>query len=75
MLSYYVHFAHLSLFQDYERMMAELPNIYNEYIVPHPNWNHLDFMWGIDADTLLFPQILKNVGEVEAAYQSQKIKN
>ena len=31
----------------------------NLHKVDHEKWNHLDFMWGQEAPTLLFPQILE----------------
>ena len=41
-----------------------LPNLVASYEVPFPKWNHLDFIWAIDADILLYPEILKNMEEM-----------
>jgi lysosomal acid lipase/cholesteryl ester hydrolase len=38
-----------------------LPNLIDDYLVPYPNWNHLDYLWGIDANTLVYPEVLKNM--------------
>ena len=51
-------------FQDVVRLTSQLPNLVASYEVPFPQWNHLDFCWAIDADTLLYPEILKNMEEI-----------
>merc|ERR1719195_1549400 len=61
-----------SALEDYSRMLDELPNIFDAYTVPFEQWNHLDFLWAIDLDTLLFPQVLKNINAAEAAYRNEK---
>jgi hypothetical protein len=33
----------------------------SNYLVPFAEWNHLDYLWGIDADTLVYPEIIKNM--------------
>jgi len=38
---------------------ARLPGLIDSVKVAHEKWNHLDFMWGQEAPTLLFPQILE----------------
>lgn len=38
---------------------AKLPRLIDSVKVADEKWNHLDFMWGQDAPTLLFPQILE----------------
>jgi lysosomal acid lipase/cholesteryl ester hydrolase len=43
------------------RLTTVLPNLVSDYLVPFDDWNHLDYLWGIDADTLLYPEILKNM--------------
>jgi len=46
---------------DVLRMTAQLPNLVHSYEVPYPTFNHMDFLYGIDADTLLYPEILKQM--------------
>jgi hypothetical protein len=29
--------------------------------VPFELWNHLDYLWGRDANTILYPELLKNM--------------
>ncbi len=48
-------------FQDVLKLTEALPNLVANYLVPYANWNHLDYLWGIDADTLLYPEVLKNM--------------
>ena len=50
--------------QDVIRLTSELPNLFKSYEVPFPKWNHLDFLWAIDANTLLYPEVLKNMEEI-----------
>jgi len=57
---------------DYTRMLDELPNIFDAYTVPWEQFNHLDFLWAIDLDTLLFPRVLENMNAAETAYQREK---
>ena len=44
------------LLQDYERTLSELPNLFDNYTVPYERWNHVDFLWAKDIDTLLHPR-------------------
>ena len=50
----------------------QLPNIFDAFTVPFEQFNHLDFLWAIDLDTLLFPRLLENINAVETAYRSEK---
>jgi hypothetical protein len=43
------------------RLTTKLPNLVSDYLVPFDMWNHLDYLWGIDADTLLYPEVLMNM--------------
>ena len=31
--------------------------------IAYTNWNHLDFLWGIDADTLVYKYVLDNMAK------------
>ena len=46
-------------------MLKEFPMLYDNYTIPFPEWNHLDFMWAIDTDIYLFPRILENMEAAE----------
>ena len=48
-------------FQDVIRLTTVLPNLVSDYLVPLDAFNHLDYLWGIDADTLLYDEILLNL--------------
>ena len=43
------------------RLTAQLPNLIQSYRVPWDKWNHVDYINAKDADTLLYPQVLKNM--------------
>jgi lysosomal acid lipase/cholesteryl ester hydrolase len=46
---------------DVLRLFSELPNIVANYDVPYPAWNHLDFVYGIDANIYVYPEVLANM--------------
>ena len=44
---------------DVKALLPKLSNkIYDRYI---PNWDHLDFIWGMDAATKVYKDIIKNI--------------
>ena len=49
--------------QDVLRYLTDLPQSYSVYEVPFDLWNQLDYLWGIDAKTLLYPEVIKNMDE------------
>ena len=51
-------------------MLKEFPMLYDNYTIPFPEWNHLDFMWAIDTDIYLFPRILENMEAAEKLAKS-----
>ena len=59
------------LFQDYLRMLKEFPMLYDNFTVPYPEWNHVDFMWAIDTDIYLFPHMLENMEAAEKLEASE----
>ena len=60
--------------QDYERTLSELPNLFDNYTVPYERWNHVDFLWAKDIDTLLHPrdQLYKNRSSGKTDSQQEK---
>jgi hypothetical protein len=49
-------FVYLS--QDVEELASKLPNLLGKFLVPLPAFNHLDFLWAIDQDKLVYNVIL-----------------
>ena len=39
--------------------------LYDNFTIPYPEWNHVDFMWAIDTDIYLFPRMLENIEAAE----------
>ena len=56
---------------DKRRYLTDLPQSYRVYEVPFDLWNHLDYLWGIDAKTLLYPEVIKNMDEFQASIKIQ----
>ena len=51
--------ADLLFSQDVIKLTSLLGNLYSSYDVPFAKWNHLDYLWGIDADTLVYNELIK----------------
>ncbi len=60
--------------QDYLRMLDQLPNVVDAFTIEHPKWNHLDFVWAKDIDLYLFPRLMQNINNAEAAFRSENGK-
>ncbi|XP_031617080.1 lipase 3-like [Contarinia nasturtii] len=58
---YYSQDDWLADVKDTEHLLKSLPNVINNYIVPHKKFNHIDFVWGIDAPFLLYDEIVKTM--------------
>ena len=56
------------LFQDYERTLSELPNLFDNYTIPYERWNHVDFLWAKNIDTQLHPRVLQNLAAGEQQF-------
>ena len=39
--------------------LFRLPNLVDNYCIPLPKFNHIDFIWGVDADNLVYDRIFK----------------
>jgi len=60
---YYGQNDWLAAAQDVLQTVAELPNIVTDMLVmiEYPSWNHLDFLWAIDADKYVYKPLLENM--------------
>lgn len=47
--------------KDIPMLLERLPNVVKTYLVPHEQFNHIDFLWGTDAALLLYQEILKTM--------------
>ncbi|TDG48673.1 hypothetical protein AWZ03_005002 [Drosophila navojoa] len=59
--------------EDVTRLYFALPNVVERYLVDYPSFNHLDFLWGIDAPELLFERMFKNMRYVEEGADKFKL--
>ena len=57
--------------KDYQRTIDQIPNLYDDFTVHYPLWNHLDFLWAKDIDFFLFPRLLRNINKAERMYQQE----
>lgn len=47
-----------SSFQDVNELANRLPHVIGRFRVPDARFNHLDFLWAIDAHDLLYNRML-----------------
>ena len=57
----------LSSSQDVAWLAEGLPNIIEKYRVPLADFNHLDYLWAIDGDTLVYNHLIENIKNFEKA--------
>ncbi|XP_055907305.1 lipase 1-like [Eupeodes corollae] len=53
---------------DVDRLDTDLPNVIGKFLVKFPEFNHLDFVWGIDARELLYNKVIQIMKAVEDGY-------
>ena len=44
----------------------------DNYSVPFRHYSHIDFMYAVDNDKLLYPRLLQNMAAAEERYQSER---
>ncbi|XP_060665937.1 lipase 3-like isoform X1 [Drosophila nasuta] len=50
---------------DVEALSLHLPNVVSQHLVNYPKFNHLDFIWGVDARELLWDRMLRNMKSID----------
>ena len=58
----------LNFLQDVMKYVSNMPNQFRVYEVPYPKWNHLDYMWGIDADKYVYTEIIKDIADFQQKF-------
>ncbi|XP_075153183.1 lipase 3-like [Haematobia irritans] len=48
----------LSTPQDVDKLRRKLPNVVGKFQVVNPKFNHLDFVWGMDAQEVLYNKVM-----------------
>lgn len=46
---------------DTSLLATGLPNLRLLYMVPHPLWNHMDFVWGLNVRRLVYEPMLERM--------------
>jgi len=46
------------MFQNVNKVFNALPKVIGKFRVPLKTFNHLDFMWGKDANSLVFRDVI-----------------
>lgn len=78
--AYYSQNDWLADLDDAMILISKLPNVVNAYNVPHSTFNHMDFVWGTDATTLLYDEIIRtmkanDVQTTDLKTRTEKIEN
>ena len=66
--SYWSQHDWLAQPSDVLRYLSKLPNNFATYEVPFQPWDHLDYLWGMDAKIILYPEVLKNMEKFRNIY-------
>ncbi len=45
--------------KDVRVLLEGLPRLEEAYRVPNPDFNHIDFLWGLDAPELVYEKIFR----------------
>lgn len=53
-------------------LVTRLPNIFDDYEVPFEQWNHLDYLWGIDAKEYVYDHLMENMAKAQALESNRK---
>lgn len=53
---------------DVRLLRSDLPNVVLDYLVPMPEFNHMDFIWAINQRTLLHERVISHMEEMNALY-------
>jgi len=51
--------------KDVSSLAAQLPNLVASVRVPYDSWNHNDFLWGKDADHLLYGPAMRAMAQFQ----------
>ena len=61
--------SYIIYLQDVEKLASLLGNLKSRHLVDHPTFNHLDFMYGRDADSLVYQLVINSMLEFDNEQQ------
>lgn len=65
----------ITTISDIHILMKKLPNVVKSYLVPHKEFNHIDFILGTQAPKYLFKEVLKTMKAAHSYSQLELKKN
>lgn len=72
---YYAKSDGLTVVKDVKKLIHELPNVINDYLVPHEKFNHNDFLWAMNASHLVYDEIVKTINKNDSKESQNQILN
>jgi len=58
---YYSENDWLAAIVDVDKLASKLPNLLGKFLVSLPAFNHLDYLWAIDADILVYNNVINQI--------------
>lgn len=62
---YYSAADALAVVADVQRLAQELPNVVSNTLVAHETFNHVDFVWSINAPRLIYNPIISTMKQLD----------
>lgn len=59
--------------EDVDNLFSKLGRPVGKFLVPMTSFTHMDFIWGIDAKTLLYERVINHMRAVEASTNSETL--
>ena len=56
----------LLFFQDVSRIRSSMLNLFDDYEVPFAQWNHLDYLWAVDANRYVYDRLVQNINSAQS---------
>lgn len=54
----------LAAVKDVRKLKRQLKNVIGEYLIPFEKFNHLDYLWANDVDTLVYNKLIEEMDKL-----------